>query len=302
MKNKIRLLIADDEELFRKYLKTVVDWGENGFEIVGEAKNGLQALEMARQKHPDVLFIDINMPHIDGLALIDTLQKERTDALFVLITGYGDFEHAQRAIKLSVFDYLLKPFTQEELLICLKRLHHYIEDNLRGGNAETRPNIAREHLNHLQRLILGDTSGKRGALSDIYSSLDWEMPTCLRLVQGDLPEKASWAYLLVLRAIKFLCEHYREDLSIDSIAKALFVSPSYLRKVFANELKIPVMRALLELRMDRAARMLTEGSYKIAFVAEQTGYSDPAYFGRVFYKYFGMTPSAFEVIRRKQKL
>jgi two-component system response regulator YesN len=302
MKNKIRLLIADDEELFREYLKTAVDWGEKGFEIVGEAKNGLQALEMARQEHPDVLFIDINMPHIDGLALIDMLQKEKTDALFVLITGYGDFEHAQRAIKLRVFDYLLKPFTREELLICLKRLHSHVEDGLRGGNAEARPDIAREHLNHLQRLILGNTSGKRSTLSDIYSSLDRETPTCLRLVRGDLPEKASWAYLLVLRAIKFLCEHYREDLSIDSIAKALFVSPSYLRKVFAKELKIPVMRALLEIRMDRAVRMLAEGSYKIAFIAEQTGYSDPAYFGRVFCKYFGMTPSAFEVIRRKRKL
>jgi two-component system response regulator YesN len=302
MKNKIRLLIADDEELFREYLKTAVDWEKNGFEILWEAKNGTQALEMARREQPDVMFIDINMPHLDGLSLIDMLQKEEIDALFVLITGYGDFEYAQRAIKLHVFDYLLKPFTREELLLCLGKLHGHIEDSLRGENTANRPDVARRHLKHLQRLILGDANGKAFAPSEIYNSLGWEIPTCLRLVQGSLPEKASWAYLLVLRAIKFLYEHYEQDLSIDRIAKELFVSPSYLRKVFANELKTSVMRALLEIRMDRAARLLAEGSCKIAFVAERTGYGDPAYFSRVFCKYFGVTPSSFEVIWSKRKL
>ena len=295
MKSSISILIADDEELFREYLKTVVDWRKNGFEIICEAKTGLQALEMARHEHPDVMLIDINMPHLDGLTLIDMLQKEEIDALFVLVTGVGDFEHAQRAIKLQVFDYLLKPFSQEELLHCLAKLRRHIE-SLRIESTSLK------QQKYLQQIIFEETDGKECRQSDFYKTIGWEMPACLHFVKDDPPKKASWAYLLVQRAINYLCKHYNEDLSIDSIARELFVSQSYLRKVFANELKTPVMHTLLEIRMDRAARMLAEGTWKIASVAEQTGYSDPAYFSRVFHKYFGMTPTAFEVISCKRKL
>ena len=132
---------------------------------------------------------------------------------------FNDFDHAQKAIKLRVFDYLLKPFTKEELIICLEKIRQHIEDCLKVENTAKRPMIAQEHLRYLKNFIIDNTSEKENFLSNIFNKLGYEIPPYLRLVQDCVPEKTSWAYLLVLRAIKYLYEHYTENLTIDRIAK-----------------------------------------------------------------------------------
>lgn len=432
MEKKIRCLIVDDEALFREYLRKAVDWAEQGFEIIGEAKNGLQALELAGSKAPDVLFVDIDMPHMDGLHLIDTLQERGSDIFFVLITGYGDFAYAQRAIKLGVSDYLLKPFTQEELLFCLLKIRGKIRQRqVDASEKKAAALLAQTHL--LQQLLLGEYIGDEAALltsfqqyalpfsptrpvlaaairyhdpGEIWSGpqdssvlvfalrnmldeiispegdiallrmekdllalliepgqqvlgnaidelrtlcsahlhvhiqagisgphqgiagygeawrealaalrsqeqdfdaaveagfpsfLGRERPAYLRLLEPGTPQKASWSHLLVVRALRHMTGHYMDDLNAEKIAAQLFVSASYLRKAFAKELGASIMQVLLDIRMSQACVLLSKSYLSIASVAEMTGYNDPAYFSRVFRRYYDMTPSSFEIMSK----
>ncbi len=111
----IRILIVDDERLERVLIRKSFDWGKNGFQIIGEAANAQEALALFREKQPDIVFTDINMPDMDGLELSEQIRGEDPQAKIVIITGYQDFEYAQTAIRLGVKDFLLKPICVEEL-------------------------------------------------------------------------------------------------------------------------------------------------------------------------------------------
>ncbi|OMF31806.1 hypothetical protein BK133_15515 [Paenibacillus sp. FSL H8-0548] len=109
-----KLLIADDEPRIRRGLMKVLPWEELGIQIVGEAEDGIEALELARATRPDLVFVDINMPFMDGLAFVEELQIE-FKCLVIVITGYDEFKFAQKAVKLNVFDYILKPVDRVQL-------------------------------------------------------------------------------------------------------------------------------------------------------------------------------------------
>lgn len=122
------ILIADDEPIIREGLMDLVDWENLGFNICAVATDGDDALEKIMTHHPDVVLIDIKMP---GLTGIDVMKKTRAagiDCAFVVLSGYSDFEYAKEAIHLNVFDYLLKPITQKDLLAALENVHERLSN------------------------------------------------------------------------------------------------------------------------------------------------------------------------------
>jgi two-component system response regulator YesN len=123
-----KVLIADDEYLVRLGLRTMVDWSSHGFLIVGEAANGREAIDLFNQTDPDVLLTDIKMPLVDGLQLIETLKAKKPSLYVVILSNYGDFAYAQRAIKLGASEYILKSdMNQESILHTLNRVLHDME-------------------------------------------------------------------------------------------------------------------------------------------------------------------------------
>ncbi|KRE46360.1 response regulator [Paenibacillus sp. Soil724D2] len=110
-----KVIIADDEPKIRKGLRQNIDWSFLDMEVVGEAEDGLEALEISEAVKPDVLLVDICMPLMSGLAFVEKLQSFLPDALIILVTGHDEFVYAQQALKLGVFDYLLKPVSKEQL-------------------------------------------------------------------------------------------------------------------------------------------------------------------------------------------
>lgn len=79
---KTRILIVDDDTMVRIGLKTVINWEENGFLLVGEAQDGQQALELAERYQPDIIITDIKMPRMDGLVLIEQLREQKIQRIF----------------------------------------------------------------------------------------------------------------------------------------------------------------------------------------------------------------------------
>lgn len=99
---------VDDETLVRAGLRAAIDWNESGFEVAGDYSSAELVLEGSDQHRFDVLFVDIMMPGMDGITLIERLRESQPDTVCVVLTSFGEFSYAQRAIRSGARDYLLK--------------------------------------------------------------------------------------------------------------------------------------------------------------------------------------------------
>ena len=129
----LQVLIVDDEALIRKGLVARLKALHADTET-REAKNGLQALEILETWQAQLVITDIQMPGMDGLELITRLKESRPDTQFIILTGYAEFAYAQRALRLGVQEYLLKPISTAELAATVERI------NSRIGSAGTEQN------------------------------------------------------------------------------------------------------------------------------------------------------------------
>ena len=109
------LVIVDDEPILLKGLLKTYDWDQMGFQVVGTALSGEQAIEVIREKKPDVVLTDIRMKQMTGLQMMDTIQQTGQECLFVVLSAYRDFEYAKEACDLGAFAYLLKPIEDDKL-------------------------------------------------------------------------------------------------------------------------------------------------------------------------------------------
>lgn len=123
----LKIVIVEDEELVRRGIVLAMDWKSLGCIVVGDAKNGEEGLEVIRRLSPDVVITDIRMPKMDGIEMIRQLKSAGSKVSFVILTAFSDFDYAHSALKLGVIDYLLKPFSDEDLEETLHRVRKSIE-------------------------------------------------------------------------------------------------------------------------------------------------------------------------------
>ncbi len=112
-----KLLIVDDEPLVRMGLKAAADWEGNGFQIVGEAANGSQALAFIEKLHPNIVITDIRMPGMDGIQLIRQVQELQRGIKFIVLSNYDDFHLVKEALKCGASDYFLKVTMETDKLL-----------------------------------------------------------------------------------------------------------------------------------------------------------------------------------------
>ena len=109
----MRLLIAEDETIIRLDLRELLE--RAGFEICAEARDGLEAVELARKELPDLAILDVKMPHLDGIEAARRILEERPIPI-VILTAYGQQELIAKAVEAGVYGYLVKPFRETDLL------------------------------------------------------------------------------------------------------------------------------------------------------------------------------------------
>ncbi|MEZ9385608.1 LytR/AlgR family response regulator transcription factor [Vibrio lentus] len=146
----VTAIIADDEALLRHHLdKSLAEvWPE--LEIVGKAQNGLEAMQSIQQLEPDVVFLDIRMPELDGISLAKQLNKLDSPPLIVFITAYD--EYAVKAFEHNAMDYLLKPINEERLLAACQKVQARLSSNqTQSASMPEQPDIA-ALMNQLQQL------------------------------------------------------------------------------------------------------------------------------------------------------
>jgi response regulator NasT len=109
----VRILIAEDETIIRLDLRELLE--RAGFEVCAEARDGEEAVELARAEQPDVALLDVKMPRLDGIEAARRILEERPIPI-VMVTAYGEQELVSRAVEAGVFGYLVKPFRESDLL------------------------------------------------------------------------------------------------------------------------------------------------------------------------------------------
>lgn len=111
----IRVLIADDHLVVREGLRLILETAEE-FELVGEAADGAQAVQLANELKPDVVLMDLQMPHLDGLAAIEQIRAQQPDIAIVILTTYNEDDRMIRGLRAGALGYLLKDTDRETLL------------------------------------------------------------------------------------------------------------------------------------------------------------------------------------------
>ena len=101
-------LLVDDEQPVRHGFQNKIDWKSHGFELLEPCENGRDAIAMIEKVHPDVVMTDIYMPHMNGLAVAAHTATHHPDIVTVILSGYDEFEYAQKAIRTKAFDFVLE--------------------------------------------------------------------------------------------------------------------------------------------------------------------------------------------------
>lgn len=126
-----KLAIIDDEPMIRKGLQTIIDWASLGISLCGESDNGMDGLALCRREEPDVAIVDIKMPGMDGLQLIEAGRKLGLRTDFIVLSGFSEFAYAQKATEFGVRCYLLKPIQSDQLLSKVLELRQEWEERSR---------------------------------------------------------------------------------------------------------------------------------------------------------------------------
>lgn len=129
----LKLVIVDDEPILLQGLLETYAWNEMGFEVVGTAQSGENAIRIIREKRPHVVLTDIRMKQITGLMVMEEIQKAGIHCLFIVLSAYRDFEYAQQACDLGAFAYLLKPIEEERLRETMKNAYHTCMEKLQDA-------------------------------------------------------------------------------------------------------------------------------------------------------------------------
>lgn len=157
---KLGVLLVDDEIMIREGFKKLFDWGAHGCDVIGEAADGMEAISKIDDLKPDIVVIDINMPVMNGLKVIQMTRLKHPDIAFIIVSGYDDFSYCREALRLKITDYILKPVNYEEFGTCIDNLkismfRNHIRNHADDEEFEERPihSIMRFMQEHLREDI-----------------------------------------------------------------------------------------------------------------------------------------------------
>jgi YesN/AraC family two-component response regulator len=285
----LKLLITDDETLDREGLARQLNWKDYSIREVFIAKDGPSALEILKKNNIDILFSDIKMPLMSGIELAQHALKISPSLQIVFISGYDDFTYAKMAIKMGVYEYILKPVSTEELADCVANLVERIRKQ--KDEQEEKGQIARgfdkeeEEPSSLTRELQ-----QLETVSDIRQWMKNTIQTASNHLDG---KRISKSGAIIEKVIAYVESNYKDNISLDKIAKSLFYTPNYLGNLFKQETKQNFSEYLMEYRIRQAAIMLRDRKVKVLEASMSVGYKNMPTFIKNFKSIYGVTPSEY---------
>lgn len=165
-----KLIVVDDEEDVREGVSQEIDWHSHGYEVVAKAENGREALELVERLRPDVVVTDIKMPFMNGLQLAESIGREYPGIRIIILTGFDEFEYAQKAVKLHIDEYVLKPFSASELIEALHKVKRRMdEEAAHRENVQLLRDSYRKSLPVLREVFLSSLLSRQLVQHDAFS-------------------------------------------------------------------------------------------------------------------------------------
>ncbi|MCK4543084.1 MAG: response regulator [Spirochaetales bacterium] len=258
----IKVVIVEDEKLLRRELSLTTPWEELGCELLGEAENGLEGLQLIKRIRPHIIITDIRMPGLDGLTMIKKAQSNNYHPQALLLTGYSDFEYAREALRLGVIDYILKPVDDAQLYILLKQIAQKVRDYIVHNEAAGNFDILKE--------------SSHSAFNEYFK-----------------PHGSNITDNYVQQAVDFIHANYQSDIALQDTSEHLKISPGYLSHLFKNYTGYTFLRYLTLFRLRQSMLFLKEQHLQISEVAYKSGFQNPGYFIQLFRRHTGVTPGQY---------
>jgi len=262
----MRLIIAEDERRVRTLIKGLIPFETFGIQLVGEASNGLEAIELCKQHEPDILITDINMPGLSGLAMIKELKNLLPKLKVIIISGYDNFEYAKTAIRYDVIEYILKPIDENELFNALLKVKKAIIEERTDINDKISEIKSVEELNTYINDFIQD-------ILSLYQSTSNISPVEI--------------------AKKFVQKNFMQNISCEQLAECLHFSSSYFSELFKKETGFNFTEYRTNVRISFAKALLIESNLSINKVSENSGYTDQRHFCKLFRRSTGMSPTEY---------
>ena len=261
-----KILIADDEAMEREVLADLVSRRFEHEVEIHTADNGRRAVDTALLLGAELILMDIEMPGVNGLDAARTILARLPGCKIIFVTAYGLFQYAYEAMRLGACGYILKPVVPDEAEAAIRRALSQIEVERR--------------------------------LTDLAPAAVEQTPE-----DEDSDVQNTQMGQLMAQVKKYLRENYMYELSLDSVADILSISPAYLSTQFKKYQHIGFLDYLTEVRIQAACELLTDPLRPTAEVAGMVGYEDASYFARAFKKKTGLTPTQYrrEAARRHEE-
>ncbi len=248
-----RVMIIDDEMSARRLLQVSVNWQSLDMELAGEAASGIEAVNIIDEIQPDIVFVDISMPFMNGIEFIEIATKRYADLMIIVLTGFDDFEYARQCIRLPVVEYMLKPIVRQEVTEVLTKIKEKLDKH------DTRTEKIEQQITP----------------SDIEKIEQQITPSDIEKIR------------------QYLRDNFTDSkINLTSVAQHFGFNPSYLSRKFKQETGKSFVEFLIKCRMERAIG-LAGTSRKMFCTANDVGIPDPNYFGRCFKKYTGSSYSDY---------
>lgn len=251
-----QVMIADDEPNSLNKLAEFIQTADPDFHIISKSFSAEDALFDLRMVRPDLVLTDIRMPVIDGLSLLQQMRATGWDGYAAVITGYNDFRYAQQAIRLNVFEYLVKPVIHEDIAGLLSRTKQLLDE-------------------------------EQAKIAKLRSEIQ------AQLQQDDFEETEGRLPYHIIQAKAYIKDHYAEPITLTQVAKFVSVSPVYLSASYVKYCEQNFLEYVTHFRITKAKELLKTTNLQVQEIAQKVGYIDVPYFSRVFRRLTGFTPRDF---------
>lgn len=271
-----KVIIVDDEPIIVEGLQKGIEWSKWDCEIVGTAGNGLEGVELIKEKKPNIIFSDISMTNMDGLAMIAAIKSEFPNTEVTLLTGFRNFEYAQLAIKLGVTRFLLKPSKLDEIEEAIGAMI----DNLKS-----RGDLGEQIVESIWNI--NDDKEKY-----IYENFIKDRPS----VNDEEESKIHFTdanNFIIKNALMYMYENYTQKLALADVADQCYVSSWHLSKLLNQYTGKGFFEIINIIRIDKAKHILRNTTLKIQDISDKVGFQDVTHFSRIFKNHTGVSPKEY---------
>jgi len=267
----IKVLVVDDDHLVRRGFISMMPWSLHGMKVVGEASNGLKALEFLDQQSVDLLIVDLLMPIMSGMELMREVRKLHPSLHIVVLTFHQEFEYIQESLRLGALDYITKLELENEQM-----------DSV---------------LERISQRVLEKTSDQQSQEKSVVelSSTGNSEHLEVELNHNGYSEEVINA---ITKAMEYIKSEIHHDIHLPVVATKVGMSRSYFSRCFRDIVGTNFVDYVRGLRINIAKQLLVQSNRSIRWIASESGYPNEKYFCRIFREETGVLPSHYRKIEK----